>query len=295
MLRFRHTCSYLGLAAALTISGCGPTSRATGEVRILDDAGDAIILSQPARRVVSLVPATTELLFAIGAGSNVVGRTAWCDYPAAVESVPNLGDGLRPNLEAIVAQRPDLVVLYNSSQNATAVSQLRQLGIPAIRLNTDRLDQVSRNARILGQLTGRETQADSVVTAFEHQLADASFQLDSPPKVFLLAWDQPPMTIGGGSFQSEIVARAGGRNVFGDLLKASGPVSIEAVAARDPDVILFFDDATPGLDDRPEWKAVRAVRERRFLVIGGTEFSRPGPRAPEAIRTLATHLRALPR
>ncbi len=295
MLRFRHACSYLGLAAALTTSGCGSTSHASGEARIVDDAGDAIVFSHPARRVVSLIPATTELLFAIGAGPVVVGRTAWCDYPAAVESVPNLGDGLRPNLEAIVAQRPDLVVLYNSPQNATAVSQLRQLGIPALRLNTDRLDQVGRNARLLGQLTGREAQADSVVTAFEHGLEGARFQLDPAPRVFLLAWDQPPMTIGGGSFQSEIVERAGGRNVFGELVVASGPVSIEAVAARDPDVILFFDEVTPGLDDRPEWKAVRAVRERRFLVVGGTEFSRPGPRAPDAIRTLATHLTSLPR
>lgn len=295
MLRFRHVCSYLGLAAALTISGCSRTSHVSGQVHLVDDAGDAIVLSRPARRVASLIPATTELLFAIGAGPNVVGRTAWCDYPAAAAAVPNLGDGLRPNLEAIVAQHPDLVVLYNSPQNGTAVSQLRELGIPAVRLNTDRLDQVTRNARLLGKLTGHEAGADSVIAAFEHGLDSAVFHLDRAPRVFLLAWDQPPMTIGGGSFQSEIVERAGGRNVFGDLASPSSPVSIEAVAARDPDVILFFDEAASGLDDRPEWNAVRAVRERRYLVVGGSEFSRPGPRAPEAVRTLAFHLRSLPR
>ena len=290
MLRFRPASSFLGVAALLTIGGCRATSHASGDSRAIDDAGDSVALSRPAERIVSLIPATTELLFAIGAGPNVVGRTAWCDFPPEARTVPNLGDGLRPNLEGIIAQRPDLVLLYNSSQNATAVSHLTQLGIAALRLNTDRLDQVAKNVRLLGRLTGRAAEADSVALAFEQALDGARYRLDPPPRVFLLAWDQPPMTIGSGSFQSEIVARAGGRNVFDDLPVASGTVSIEAVAERDPDIILLFADEMPDLDDRPEWKAVRAVREHRFLRIGGSEFSRPGPRAPSAIHRLADSL-----
>ena len=103
----------------------------------MDDAGDTVAVAAPAGHIVSLIPATTELLFAIGAGTSVVGRTEWCDYPPAAAAVPNLGDGIAPNVEAVLAIHPDLVLLYNSAQNATAAARLRGLGIPTLRLNTD--------------------------------------------------------------------------------------------------------------------------------------------------------------
>ena len=113
----------------------------------MDDAGDTVRLAAPARRVVSLIPASTELLFAIGADSLVVGRTSYCDYPAAAKAVPDLGDGIKPNIEAVIASRPDLVVLYNSGQNAAVAGRLRELGIAALRINTDALSSVTRVAR----------------------------------------------------------------------------------------------------------------------------------------------------
>ena len=94
---------------------CASPQPSAGRIHVVDDAGDTVRLAEPARRVVSLIPATTELLFAIGAGPLIVGRTTWCDYPPAAAQVPNLGDGIRPNLEAIVAQHPDLAVPYRSA------------------------------------------------------------------------------------------------------------------------------------------------------------------------------------
>ena len=154
------------------------------------------------RRIVSLIPATTELLFAIGAGPAVVGRTEWCDYPAEAAKVPNLGDGINPNVEAVLASRPDLVILYNSAQNAAIAGRLRTLGISAIRLNTDALRDVGRVGRLLGRLTGHVVAADSMASVFDTALASATV---SPvgrrrPSVLLLVWEQPPMTIGRGSF-----------------------------------------------------------------------------------------------
>jgi ABC-type Fe3+-hydroxamate transport system substrate-binding protein len=104
--------------------------------------------------------------------------------------------------------------------------------------------------------------------------------------VLILAWDQPPMTIGKGSFQDELVSRAGGRNIFADIAAPSAPVSLEAIAARNPDAVLTT-SATPAFVGRPEWRVVRAVRERRLVVMQGSEFSRPSPRAPAAIERLA--------
>ena len=250
-------------------------------------------VTAPARRVASLVPATTELLFAIGAGPQLVGRTEWCDYPAEAARVPNLGDGISPNLEAIVAAAPDLVVLYNSTQNAGVAARLRELGIPALRYNTDALSDVGRVARILGSLTGHGREADSVASALDTALASASRPAGpDAPDVLLLVWEQPPMTIGRGSFLSELVERAGGRNLFADVAATAGTVSIEAVAVRDPDLILTTADGPSAFMRRPEWQAVPAVRARRFIKAQGSEFSRPGPRTPAAIRELRAMLQA---
>jgi iron complex transport system substrate-binding protein len=271
---------------------CRPDAAPATETRVVDDAGDTVAVAPAARRVVSLIPATTELLFAIGAGPVVVGRTAWCDYPAAAAKVPNLGDGIAPNVEAVLASHPDLVILYNSAQNAAIAARLRGLGIAALRLNTDSLGDVARVGRLLGRLTGHARAADSMAAVFDTALASATVAPPARrPKVLLLVWEQPPMTIGRGSFLSELVERAGGRNLFADVTSSAGTVSIEAVASRDPDLILTTAAGPVAFAARPEWRPVRAVRQQRFLPVSGSEFNRPSPRAPAAIRELARRLR----
>lgn len=255
-------------------------------------AGDGPPTPAPARRVVSLAPSLTEVLFAIGAGGRVVGRTRWCDYPPAALAVPVVGDGIDFNVEAVAARRPDLVAYYPSATNREAARRLEALGIAAVALRTDSLDQVVAAARRLGALTGLAGRADSVADRFATAL-DSARRAPRPPRprsVLLLAWDQPPIVIGGGSFQSELVALAGGRNVFADLAQPSAQVSLETIVARDPDVVLLTDDAEPAWADRPEWRVVPAVRERRFVRVTGTDFARPGFRALDAVRRLATAL-----
>ena len=258
---------------------------------VVDDAGDTVRLAGPAQRVVSLIPATTELLFAIGAGPTLVGRTRWCDYPAAAAAVPDVGDGMTPNLEAVAATRPDLVVLYNSGQNGGAAERLRSLGIPAIRVRSDLLADVPRLARLLGTLTGRLAAADSLAAAFDTALAAATVKpTGRRPSIFILVWDQPPMTVGRGSYLSELLERAGGINAYADLPTSSGQISIESVADRNPDLVFTTTEAPPAFATRPEWQGIPAVHERRFVHAPGSEFSRPSPRAPAAIRELAIRI-----
>ncbi|HEX5574649.1 MAG TPA: helical backbone metal receptor [Gemmatimonadales bacterium] len=277
----------------VVVGGCQQAARPPGNLSVVDDASDTVRLSAPARRVVSLIPAATELLFAIGADSIVVGRTSYCDYPPAAHSVPDLGDGIKPSIEAILARKPDLVVLYNSGQNAAVAGRLAELGIPALRINTDALRDVPRVGRLLGQLTAHAQAAESLAVAFDTALANATARSLSGrrPKVLLLVWEQPPMTIGRGSFLSELIERAGGENLFADVTASSGVVSIEAVAARNPDLIFTTTEEPSGFASRPEWQVVPAVRRRRFLRVSGSEFNRPSPRAPAAIRELAAKLR----
>ncbi len=283
--------SFSAILMVVMAAACRSAGAPDGRFIAVDDAGDTVRLAAPARRVVSLIPATTELLFAIGAGSAVVGRTSYCDFPAAAKSVPNLGDGIKPNIEAVIASRPDLVILYNSGQNAAVAGRLRELGVPAIRLNTDALSSVPRVAHLLGRLTGHDKAADSLSAVFDTALASASQPVTGRrPKVLLLVWEQPPMTIGRGSFLNELLERAGGENLFADVAGTDGVVSIEAVAARNPDLIFTTAEGPSAFATRPEWQAVPAVREKRFLHVTGSEFNRPSPRSPTAIRHLSAKL-----
>ncbi len=265
---------------------------------VVDDAGIGVTLAAAPRRVASLIPASTELVFALGLGDRLVGRTAWCDWPAEAARVPNLGNGIDPSVEVVVGARPDLVLLYRSSANRAAADRLRQLEIPVLELDFNTLADFRRITRLLGRAFGLEARADSLVAATDSALVRAQAAADTTagrPTVFILVWDRPPMALGRGSFLSEIVERAGARNVFDDMAAPSGPVSIEAVAARDPGFILTTSSGDPAFATRPEWRVVRAARERRFLRISGSEYNRPGPRMPDAVRALAESLHRRPR
>ena len=251
----------------------------------------------PARRIVSLSPAVTELLFALGAGNQVVGRTTWCDYPPEARQVPTVGDGLNPDLEAVVAAHPDLVVLYRSPMNETAADQLGRLGVAALVLTQDRLEDLAEAARVLGRATGREAAGNSLAAAIGRVLAAPAPSLGI--RLALIAWDNPPMVIGGGSYLDQLVTLAGARNVFHDLGSAD-VVSLETIAARDPDVIVVLSDTAaperpndpPAFAGRPPWQVIRAVRERRFVTLAGSLFGRPSPRAATAIAALRRQLEA---
>lgn len=283
----RRALRNLGL---LLLAACGVArQQAAGALSVTDDAGRAVSLARPARRIVSLAPSSTELLFAVGAGPQVVGRTTWCRYPAAALQVPVVGDGLDPNIEAVAATHPDLVVLYRSPSNGAAITQFDQLGIKSVVLRQDRLGDVARDARLLGALTDHRASGDSIA-----RLLDSLSALAPPgvrARVAIVVWDNPPIVIGGGSFLDELGRLAGAENVFHDLPQASATVSLESIASRNPDYLLVVDDSsasnTPSFARRPEWRAVPAVRAGRILHLPGTLFGRPSPRAAEAVSAYA--------
>lgn len=259
---------------------------------VIDDLGTTVSLQAPARRVVSLSPAITELLFALGTGHGVVGRTQWDKYPAAVADIPSVGDGLDPNVERIVALQPDLVAFYASSANTQAIRRLTDIGIPSVSIRLDSLASVARAARLLGRLTDTNERADSLIHVFEAR-RDSALRFADPPvgsRVLILSWDNPPIVIGALSFLSQLVELAGGENVFADVDAPHATVTIETIAERNPDVIILFAEDTPAFVRRPEWQAVEAVRRRRFVSLEGSEFEYPSLRAFGAVRTLRREL-----
>lgn len=276
------------LLVALGTAACRPGPGGDGP--LVDDAGRQVLVPSAPQRIVSLSPGFTELLFALGLGDRVVGRTRFDRDPEAVAAIPSVGDGLNPNLEAVLARRPDFVLLYHSSANRRAVERLEAFGVPSAALRLDGLDDFERVARWLGRLFALEHRADSLLAAFREELTAAAKPAGDRPRVAVLVWDNPPIAIGRASFLSEIVELAGGRNVFDDIPQASAPVSIEVIAARDPDVVLATGESS-AFRERPAWQPVRAVRERRIVTVGGSEFAYPSFRTPGAVRRVAAALR----
>jgi iron complex transport system substrate-binding protein len=273
----------LGMALA-----CLPAGGTRVRIVAVDDAGDTLRLDAPARRVASLDPTTTELLFAIGAGSALVGRTEACDFPAEARAVPSLGGGIPPTVEAVVAARPDLVLLYHAAVNAQPAARLRTLGIPLARLRTDGLDAVPRLTRILGELTGASRGADSVAEVYARNIQrerDASRGTRATPlPVVIVAWTQPLIVLGAGSYVSEAVELAGARNIFDDISMPSAQVTLEAVVDRAPRAVIAM-DASGVSSLRPEWPVIR---------LQESAYNHPGPRMPAAIHALRARLAAIP-
>src|SRR5436190_21075358 len=185
-----HLAGLVALAAAACARG--ERARAAAGVVGTDDARRRVTLAAPARRVVSLLPSFTEILFAIGAGERLVGRTAWCDYPPAALAVPSVGDGMPPNVEAVAARRPDLVVLYRSGPNVTAAEQLERLGVQTVLFDLNRLEELGPVARRLGRLTGQEAPAESLATVMDRVVSQPPPPAPSTQSLVFVVWDNPP-------------------------------------------------------------------------------------------------------
>ncbi len=295
MRRWAHRTHLAGLLA-LAVAACAGKERpaSQGGIAVTDDAGRRVTLATPAQRIVSLLPSFTELLFAIGAGDRLVGRTAWCDYPREALAVPNVGDGMPPNVEAVAARRPDLVVLYRSGQNVPAAEQLERLGIRTVLLDLNLLEDLGPAARRLGVLTAHRPAADSLARVMDSVVSQPP--APSTRSLAFIVWDNPPIVIGAGSYLDRLATLAGARNVLHDISSPSAQVSIETIAARDPEFVAVLSDSTgaPRYAARPEWQAVRAVQQRRFLLLPGQLFGRPGPRVAQAVRELRRRLGTAP-
>ncbi len=234
-------------------------------------------------------PATTDLLFAVHAGPSIVGRSKWDLYPDSAALVPSLGDALRPNVEAVLGARPDLVILYASADNRPAYDRLREAGVAVLALRIDRIEHFDRVARLLGRLTGNSDAGADVADSVQRTIArvrDATKGLNRP-RVFWRIWDAPLITIGRGSFLSQLVDIAGARNVYEDIEAPSQQVTFEDVVRRDPEFVLVGPEGGEVVTRDPAWRAIRAVREGRVRIVDTTLVGRPSVRLGEAAVHLA--------
>jgi len=312
--------SILTLLLALFIAGCAPASTppsvpvsvstdipateagsyaVTPENKIstfTDDLGREITLSSNPQRIVSLAPSNTEILFAIGAGAQVVGRDEFSDYPAEAASLESIGGSFGDyNVEAIVALKPDLV-LAAEINTPELVKQLEDLGIVVYYLkNPTTLEEMYNNLETVAQLTGHD--ASGLVSSLKARVAAVDEKiapLDSKPSVFyeIDASDPAkPYTYGPGSFGDLLIDRAGGVNVGNVAADPYPQLSLEQVVVANPSIIVLGDSiygVTPdSVLQRPGWESIEAVKSKQIFPIDDNLISRPGPRLVDGLEALA--------
>ena len=255
-------------------------------------------------RVVSISPSTTEAVFALGAGSFLVGRSRYCDYPPEAEALPVVGGFSDPSVETIVALRPTLVAGAHGPAGPALEQALGARGIATYFPETESFAQIEAMITGLGQRVAREAEARALVATIEAARAAVTAAVKGRPKTrALFLFDvAPPVAAGPGGFPDELIAAAGGEN----LVKAGGAyptLDIERILGLDPDVILDGSmDAPEGTDaslassrvaalkDAPGWRSLRALREGRVRPLSAGSVLRPGPRIGEGLRAVARAL-----
>ncbi|MGB7503500.1 MAG: cobalamin-binding protein [Azonexus sp.] len=281
---------FLTLTATLALL---PAARA--DLLFKDDSGQEVRLKAPAKRIITLAPHATEILYAAGAGELLVGTVEFSDYPPAAKKVQRVGSYERLDLEAIAALKPDLVIAWETGNPAGQVEKLRALGLTVYASQPNRMEDVAAQLERFGQLAGTEATASAAAGQFRQRLENLRRgNAKKPPvRVFYQIWTAPLMTVGGPQIISDAIRLCGGENVFGKLGQMAPTVSVEAVLEADPEAIVAtgMGDARPEwLNDWNKWTRLTAVRRGNLFHINPDLMQRHTPRILDGTEQLCADL-----
>ena len=275
----------LGFSIAAFL-GCVSLSALAGE--ITDDRGMKVNLARTPQRIVSLLPSLTETVCALGQCQRLVGVDRYSNFPESVTRLPQVGGGLDPNIEAIVALKPDLVLVASSSRSA---DRLRTLGLVVVSLEPKTHADVKRVIQTLGVLL-EAPNSDKVWKDIDASLEAAAKSLSPKARGLRVYFEvsQAPHAAGEASFIGETLSRLGAKNIVPSQLGPFPKLNPEFIVRADPDVIMVGDRNYVGMDKRPGWAAMRAMEEKRVCIFASTmsdDLVRPGPRMAEGARAMA--------
>jgi iron complex transport system substrate-binding protein len=279
-----------GCATKQADQGDAP-KQAAFPVTLTDDAGRKVTITKRPERIVSLAPANTEIVYALGALDRVVGVTTFDDYPPEVSSIVKVGDFMSPNMEAIAAARPDLVLATGGVQ-ADTIAKLEQTGAVVLAVDPQSLEGVYAAITMVGTAMGEPAKAKEVVQGMKDDLATIQSAIEEAPvRCFIEIAQEPLYTAGPGTFINDLIEQAGGENVV--TQKGYVAYSLEQLLKDDPEVYL----ATKGsmsdpadIEKRPGYSALTAVKAKKVFVLDDNLVSRPGPRCIQGIRQIAEAL-----
>lgn len=282
-------CALLMLAVLLHAVSAG-----ADQVVETDDAGHVITLAGPAKRIVSLAPNITEVLFHIGAGGLILGADEFSNYPEAAKAIPRINNHASANYEAILGFAPDLVFGWQSG-NGHLPGRIRSLGLPVFEIEPRRLEDIPSLFQRMGRLVGREAQAAERAEDFNRRLKvlRTGQQGKAPVRVFYQIWDEPLMTLNDRHIVGDVIKLCGGVNVFGTAAPLVPYVNVEAVLQADPEVIIASgsDEGRPSWADMWEaWPAITAVRKKQVFVIPPDLMQRHSARILDGAEQLCAFL-----
>ncbi len=262
-----------------------------GEVSVVDDTGNTVTLPGPARRVISLAPDLTEILFHLGGGHLLVGAVEHSDFPEAAQQVPRIGSHNRFDFETILRLQPDLVLAWASGNPAELVKRLEQLGLTVYRAEPITLDELATTLARVGTLVGRAQVSATLASAFRSEAAAIQQHYQQRPvlSVFYQVWHQPLITLNGKHLVSRLLVHCGASNVFSDLPDIAPVVSRESVIARNPQIIIAGGTtagAPAWLDDWQTWDKIDAVAAGHLFSVNADLLHRHSPRVLEGMREL---------
>jgi len=258
-----------------------------------DMLGRDVTLAAPPKRIVSLVPSVTEILYALSAEPLLVGVTDFCDFPPEAKRQPKVGGMVAPSLEAIIALKPDLVIATTEGTREDTFTQLSRVGVPVYLVAAHHVADATSLIRRLGELTGREAAAGPLVMRLEQRI-EAVKKAVLPlarPRVLYVLWPEPLIVPGRGAIVTELIQLAGGQSLTADDPDAWPRYSLEAAVAKSPEVILLANHgAGTGAVSMDKWRrltSLPAVRSGRLLSVNGDLMHRYGPRFVDGLEQLA--------
>ena len=257
---------------------------AQAAVTVRDDAGQAVTVSKPALRVISMAPHVTELLFAAGGGSRVVGAVNYSDYPEAAKSIPRIGSNREIDIERVIALKPDLIVAWMHNSSERQIDLVRKLGVPVFQSDPQSLDSIPESVLRLGRLMGTDAAANTTATQLRKQLAGlrAQYAKRPPVRTFYQVWDKPLYTLSGKSILTDAMRLCGGVNIFDDLNVVAPIVTIESVLQANPEAIIATAEKNyGGVELWKQYGSVQAVRNKNLFTLDGNLLNRAGPRMIE--------------
>lgn len=262
----------------------------------VDDLDRKLYLAKPPKRIVSLAPSITEILFAIGAENEIVGVTDFCNYPPEALEKPKVGYS-QPNLEILVELEPQLVLVPTSFLRTDILAKLDQLKIPTFVLESKTVEGIYGHIQLLGRMVGRVPEANALTAAMRKQVGDLTKRVEGRPRPTLLYVinSKPLITVGPGSFIHHLIELAGGRNA---AERANAPyprLTMEEVLTQNPEILLFpvgeFDGIPQAEQDQwKRWNSLRAIKNGKVFQIQTYLLNRPGPRVIEGLRHLVALL-----
>ncbi|MBM4278470.1 MAG: cobalamin-binding protein [Deltaproteobacteria bacterium] len=263
-------------------------------LKLKDEVGREVTFSFPPKRIVSLAPNITEILFSLGLDEEVVGVSIHCNYPEKAKSRVRVGSYISIDFERVISLRPDLVIATGAGNPREMVERLERLGFPAFVIFPKRFDDVLRSIRHLGQVAAKEKEALSIIESMQRRkerVVERTNNL-SRPKVFLQIGESPIVTVGKGSFGDNLIRLSGGENIAGNDREMYPRLGMEEILKRSPEVI-FISSMNPKGDyerivrEWERWKTIPAVKQDRIHLIDSDLIDRPSPRIIEGLEEMA--------